>query len=267
MIDAMIFSKNRPMQLHALLASIKKHTNLSPESITVLHNYDEDFQEGLSAVKEKHRGVNFLQEINFTDQVKTFLKLGSKFCVFFVDDMIVKDDIDFNVPCSILETNPQIINFSLRLGTHLHHCYPVNSSQSVPDGTVRSGFFIWDWKNSQLDWNYPFSVDGHIFRRSELEGWSSHLSFSRPNNFEESMQQIKNFFVLPSLGCCYVTSKVFNMPLNRVQNDVKNRAENISVESLNTLWLEGKELDIDKVYKFLNIGAHQPLELPLRDIK
>ncbi len=264
MIDALIFSRNRPMQLHCLLESIKKYTNLA--DISVLYRYDEKYQKGLDRVKELHRNVKFIDELDFETQVKNYLKYGQKFCTFFVDDIVVKNNVDFSFPCQVLESNPAFLTFSLRLGTHLTHCYPINSRQNVPNGNTNSGLFLWSWRNATHDWNYPFSVDGHIFRRSEIDSWVSHLKFKNPNQFESVMQSIPRTFATQDACACFIQSAIVNIPINRVQNEFMNRAESISIDELYDLWMSGKAFDFEKIYGIINDGAHSPIALPTKDI-
>lgn len=265
MIDAMVFSRNRPMQLHTLLASMKSLTDIT--DVTVLHRYDEKYKQGLEKVKSLHLGVKFVEETDFESQVKTYLCLGQKFCVFFVDDMMFKMPLSVSSPCQILSSNPNILTFSMRLGTHLTYCYPNRSVQKVPDGSINSGYFVWGWKGAEHDWGYPFSVDGHIFRRSDLEGWTSHLRFSSPNQFESQMQMIRGSFVLPDLCFSMINSTVLNMPLNKVQTELNNRSEEVSVDVLYESWMSGMTIDHEKAVGFLNDGAHTPLSLPMRKLQ
>jgi hypothetical protein len=260
MIDAMVFSRNRPMQLHCLLESIEKYTNLS--KIKVLHRYDDRYVEGLKQVQLLHPSVEFLEEVGFESQVKSFLSKGEKHCTFFVDDIVVKDEIDFTHVCNVLENNPPFLTFSLRLGTHLTKCYPNNSQQQVPNGSINSGFFIWGWKGASHDWGYPLSVDGHVFRRAELESWCNHLKFKNPNQFESVMQSIPSTFALQDYCVSYVVSKIVNTPVNRVQEEFKNRSEEVSIDDLYDSWLAGERLQFEKVFKILNDGAHMPIEIP-----
>jgi hypothetical protein len=265
MIDALIFSRNRPLQLNCLLESLEEHSNL--KDISVLHRYDKKYEEGLIKVKNLHKDVKFIEEQNFESQVKTYLKLGQKFCVFFVDDIVVKDKINFDEPCQILQSNPNFLTFSLRLGTHLTYCYPTRSRQVVPNGSINSGFFLWPWKGADHDWGYPFSVDGHVFRRSDAESWFSHLNFRNPNQFESEMQTIPRKFALPDGCVSYINSKIVNIPVNRVQNEFLNRDENGSVDELYEVWMSNKSLDYTKLFGFLNNGAHTPINLPFKDSK
>jgi len=265
MIDAMIFSKNRPLQLNSLLESIKFFSNLA--DISVLYKYDDAYMPGLQKVKELHPDVGFLEEKDFESQVKSFLGRSKKFCVFFVDDILFKDQVDFDIPCQILQNNPSFLTFSLRLGTHLTYCYPTSSNQSVPNGAVNSGFFIWNWKQAEHDWGYPLSVDGHIFRRTDLESWTSHLRFKNPNQFESELQKIRKTFALPDGCVSYLNSKILNIPFNRVQNEFQNRSENVSIEELYDVWVSGKTFDFEKISRFLNNAAHVNIHVPFKDVK
>lgn len=265
MIDSLVFSRNRPLQLHCLLSSLKEYSNIPNEKIKVLHRYDEEYAESLSEVKDYHRNVKFIEETDFETQVKDYLKSGEQHCTFFVDDIVVKDQVDFSIPCRVLEANPDILCFSLRLGLHLTDCYPTNSKQTVPNGMINSQLFVWGWKGSSHDWGYPLSVDGHVFRRSELEGWSSHLRFKNPNQFESALQEIPQIFAIPQGMICHVNSKIFNNPLNRVQDEFKNRVEtSITTQDLNKIWLSGKEIDYNVFRGWPNPAAHTPVEFKLR---
>jgi hypothetical protein len=265
MIDALIFSRNRPLQLNCLLSSLKENSNVSENKITVLHHYDDEYSEGFQEVKNIHGGVNFIEEEDFEAQVKNYLKKEDQYCVFFVDDIIVKDQINFEIPCKVLEVNPDILCFSMRLGLHLVECYPAASSQIVPNGTISSQMFVWKWMGSSFDWGYPLSVDGHIFRRSELEGWISHLKFKNPNQFESAMQEIPRIFVLSQGMVCHINSKIFNNPANRVQDEFKNRSESsVSTKELNAIWLSGQEIDYSIYKSWSNPAAHTPVEFQLK---
>ena len=263
MLDILIFSKNRPLQLQGLIKSLLHYSNVDSKKINVLYKYDDQYLEGINNLKYIHQEINFIKETDFNKQVKEFLGNGEKFCSFFVDDIIVKDNFDFTIPCKILELNPHIMTFSLRLGTHLTFCYALNSSQLVPNGVINSGIFIWNWKNSQHDWNYPLSLDGHIFRKSDIESWSSHLSFKNPNQYESQLQSVRSNFVMPDICCSFLKSKIFNLPLNRVQNEFQNRCEDISIDDLYELWKSKKEIDYLKFENFMNKSVHEPLSLPL----
>ena len=263
MIDICIFSRNRPLQLHGLLCSIKDKVSYSGE-ITILYRYDDDYLSALMEIKEQFPECKFIEDDNFKDQVCKFLDHGSELCFFLVDDIIFRKAIDLRLCENILAHNPNILTFSLRLGLHLNYCYPMQQSQKIPNGQVQQELFIWDWTSADHDWGYPLSVDGHVFRKKQFLEWCRHLDFSNPNSYESELQSIKHTFLIPDLCITGVEAFLFNNPLNRVQDVYQNRSENVTTESLLEKWDAGLEIDISKLESIINTGAHYVTDLPLR---
>ena len=98
MVDFLIFSKNRPMQLHALLSSFKEFA-INFKSLSVLYKYDDEYLESLQLLKRQFSDVNFIEENNFKNQVKDFLSHGY-FCSLVGDDIIFKDSSEINMIAS-----------------------------------------------------------------------------------------------------------------------------------------------------------------------
>lgn len=259
-----IFSRNRPMQLQALLRSVHTFAH-SAGDVTVLYRYDDEYAAALEEVKAAHNNCNFIEDNDFKQQVISFLESSPGNCFFLVDDIVFRRPIDMDVCNDILKNNPDVLTISLRLGLHLNYCYPVNSYQQIPDGQVQQGFFLWPWRAGSHDWGYPFSVDGHIFRSKQLLDYIRHLEFTTPNSFEAEMQKIPHYFALPNLTICNVESSLFNNPLNRVQDAFQNRSGNVTTEELLTRWNDGLEIDIEKLSRLIPNGAHFITELPMRE--
>jgi hypothetical protein len=66
---------------------------------------------------------------------------------------------------------------------------------------------------------------------------------------------------------CYTTSKVFNIPHNRVQNEVQNVHGGGSEKDLLDAWHAGKKIDIYSFAGIKNESAHQLIPLVLKDRK
>lgn len=256
MIDFLVFSKNRPMQLHALLTSTKKLAT-GEYKINVLYKYDETYLPALHQIMTEFSDVFFIKETNFRTHVIDFLS-GDGFCSFLVDDNLFKDCVDMNIISQIMQNNPSLLCFSLRLGLHLNKCYPQNAAQRIPDGFTKAGVFIWDWQTAtaEHDWNYPLSVDGHIFRKKELSVFSLLLAFENPNQYEGSLHLLSKSFEIGHLCACFTSAKILNVPFNQVQNQCYNRHEGISVERMLELWNSGLRLNVDDVLFINNESAH-----------
>ena len=238
MIDIMIFSKNRALQLYALLESIEKYTGpQSTANIYVLYNYDDDHLESLGEVKNRFSQLKWVKETIFKDNVTNFMSGNAELVAFLTDDIIFKDDIDFTSINQLIQSNPGILAFSLRLGLHIQECYALNSAQPFPQGNVYPpNIFVWPWRNAQMDWEYAFSVDGHVFRKNQFRSWISKLEYHHPNSFEEAMQLCRNIPNLPDGMVCFALSKLVNLPVNRVQSSHQNRCGEMTAAELLDIW-------------------------------
>lgn len=268
MIDIIIFSKNRPLQLYALLETLYLHTDAQKSAnVTVIYRYEQEFSHSIDEIADRFFSVRFVEQRDFYQDVINCLKVTTnRFCSFLVDDIVFKENISLANTCHLMMTNPQILTFSMRMGTHLNFCYPTNSRQSIPDGTIQSGFFAWNWKSGQGDWSYPFSLDGHIFRKEDVERWLSKISFSNPNQFEDRLQIAKTERG-NEICICQTQSSIVNLPLNRVQDEYKNRCGDISSTELLAYWEEGKKIDSSKFLGISNTSAHYPQPLTMVDRK
>lgn len=257
--DVLIFSKDRACQLDLLLSSIQERT-LGLGTISVIYKAsEENFQLTYSTCKSFHKDVQFLEETDFRQQVLEWLLDSSRSStvMFLVDDDVFKANINFESVSNILHQNPQFVCYSPKLGLHLGYCYSLNLPQRVPDGQVVNGFFIWNWRESEHDWQYIFSVDGHVFRASEITSWIGELKFHNPNSFEAVMQDIQKYFVIPPYAICQTFSQMVNIPMNRVQDTYANRCGNVSHVELNEHYLSGKRLNVQSYAGMLNAACHE----------
>ena len=262
----MVFSRNRALQLHALLESIHLYLDSEDVNVSVLHRYDDDHQAGLNELRDLFPSIVFIKETDFKKHVTDFLSSGSDLCAFLTDDIVFKDDVDISQISGIMTNNENVLTFSLRLGLHIRDCYALSSEQPVPMGNVYPpNLFVWDWRNAKMDWGYPLSVDGHVFRRKQALAWFATLEYSHPNSFEEVMQVRRQLPDIPLLAVSFVTSRLVNLPINRVQDTHTNRCGDISSDTLLAVWNEGKKIDISKFHQLLNTGVHQELEITLKE--
>ena len=265
MIDIVIFTKNRPLQLYSLLESLDKNTDFRDSSrASVIYKYENQYLAEIPEIQEKFPFIRFVKQEDFKSDVLSCIDGRNKFCTFFVDDIVVKSKTSFSDICNILSLNSPILTLSLRMGLQLNFCYPTRSPQQIPNGIVQNGLFAWDWRSGEGDWGYPFSVDGHVFRKSEIMRCITEAQFSNPNQFEDRMQSLK-MMNLPTNCACFVSSKIVNLPLNRVQNEYKNRSEEETPESLLEIWKSGKKIKISSISEINNISAHFPAKISLED--
>ncbi|GEO07621.1 hypothetical protein [Segetibacter aerophilus] len=256
-IEGLVFSKDRPMQLHALLMSYFKRAS-NPAAITILFKAsNQDFSNAYKQLMNEmgSYAVNFIEESNFYSQVNEWVKTNKAGRIFFLtDDAIILEEFDMN---DVLQFNPLSTIFSLTKGTDLTFCFNHNRPQSLPDfkkipntNHLDQYFLDWVWEDmpNSPDWAYPLSLDGTFFLKKEMEVLIRNIKFRNPNTFEANLQVFVRAF-LPRKGACYPKAKYVNIPCNLVQTEVKNRTTTAyTVEELNRIWNTGKRIDIMKFH-------------------
>ena len=264
-ISAVVFSKDRAMQLHALLVSFFE-TKVGECEIVVIYTttsgahkcaYDE-----VAAIFSGR--VKFVEQGNYSGfrdclgQTVSQLPKGKIF--FLVDDIIFTEIVDYQLLASLDVSNTI---FSLRMGEHLDYSYVVDASQPLPKTlAVKDEFLTWEWREGKLDWGYPLSVDGHVFSTSEVMLWIQHLEFESPSSFENSLQKLK-YIYRHKRGMSFRKSRIVNIPANRVQDEVNNLHGGIHQDDLLQQWNAGMAIDQGKFRGWVNRSVHQEADFHL----
>lgn len=244
-ISSIIFSKNRPLQLDLCLKSL---SNLDMDYVpTVIYDCDEEYREAYETLKQEHDGVEFWKQGKslFRDVLNRIVTSDCDWTFFLTDDCIVyrKTAILSDVVLTEIFKDPLVSSFSLRLGLNTNkraYLLGDNKIKMIDDPLRR---FEWQvvYRNNRgmvcYDrtqhlyggyWNYPFSVDGHIYRTKDLFDWVDEVCYiepikkwkQTPNEFERSLQRFVQ--ELPPFVIMNESSSVVNSPNNRVQDTITN---------------------------------------------
>jgi hypothetical protein len=261
-MNTLIFSKDRPCQLELLLRSITEmFVDYESNGFYILYKYTDDIsKEGYNKLKEQYN-FNFINEISFKkDTVEIINNFEDDLTMFLVDDDVFKEKLNLSSePVTKFLENNNICCLSLRLSPNLRRCYTIDSAMLSPHFESK---WIWNWNNSQYDFAYPMSLDGHIFRTKEIVPLIQNLNFINPNQLESKLHMNK---INKPLMSCFETSRIVNIPDNRVQNEFKNRHANGSLKNLNSKFLEGFRISTDNIYGIDNISCHQEIKYKLEN--
>jgi hypothetical protein len=178
---------------------------------------------------------------------------------------LVDDDLFVNpVKCDELGgCDPYREILSLRLGPHVTRSYVVQKDQPLPPRLDEDGdIFRWRWTDGELDWGYPFSVDGHVFATEEIIAMADIVDFSSPTSFEENMRAFEDVFMQRD-GVCFRRSRIVNIPCNRVQQESDNLAGDIHQDYLLEQWLAGMQMDFRALAGFESESVHQEIPFSL----
>ncbi len=261
-INIVVFSKDRAMQLDLFLRSFDTFVkNRDGYLINVLYTYSNDnFGAGYEKlIAERPNGIRWVKETQFKSDLLSLVESTHPYTVFFVDDDVIKDHFDFyDAQGQLFDNSEDILCRSLRLSRDIQYCYTKQTPTKQP---VFRDNNIFKWKGMEGDFGYPMSVDGHIFRTSDILPLLWDLDYSNPNYLEGHLAQRP--INRPKM-VCYTKSIVMNNPINLVQSTSPNVHGNIPAAELNNMFLKGKTIALDNFIGINNVSCHQEMPLIFR---
>ena len=234
MISALVFSKNRALQLDLLLNSIKKNFKQCSE-VSVLYTTTDKHKKSYEILQKEHGDIKFVKQGSFYSDICDITKnFKNKSVVMFTDDDIVYRDTNIHPDFLQQIQNYNFACFSLRLGPNItkRQVGTVFVDEKSPLFGVYYDSLMWN-RTEFLPFHYfgyPLSVDGHIFAKNKLVDFFAYIEHSdkkynyleTPNKLETLLQRF--FFEVGPIMICNRHSSVVNSPNNRVQEEYQNRA-------------------------------------------
>ncbi len=260
---AIIFSKDRPLQLQALLQSMHFHVSGLDGQVVLYHSSAARYETAYQNLRLKFPTVTFVHETSFRGDLLSLLKRVSTQWIFFlVDDIIFTDAIDLRtLPTRV----PAEAIVSLRLHPRVTYSYMMRTPQEPPDFvSITNDMLQFNWRLTGIDWAYPLSVDGHIFDTKEIRFLIGMCNFKAPNSLEASLQIFRKCVATTKIGICFQTPKLINFPVNRVQTEFENAAGDADVEKLLQFYSTGAEVNFLAYKKSIYDSLHVETELQLK---
>ena len=276
-INAIVFSKDRAAQLKLFLDSVNKYApDVFDLNVIVSHtNVEYDKGYGRVVNNPAYRNVNFVRvEDEFRDQVIGLLKTDHDYSCFFLDDDILYREVKFADITSQIELDDDVVCFSLRLGENTTQCYTLGAENVMIDIDKYDNFMKWDWTLHYLDFGYPFSMNGHVFRRKDIYKLTRKTKFVNVEELEMGLFEYTETFPR-NMMVSYNTSALVNAPAGRVQQSIedemtlalKESEARVRRKKMNTLFLEDKFINLESI-DFSNIeGCHQKIDLGENDFE
>ena len=264
-IACVVFSKDRPLQLDAALASLDLSvSDLGRARVTVLYAASTpSFAAQYRIVGLDHPKVELRRESDFkTDLIG--LVAGSPFVLFVVDDTLFVGDASLTAGMSILANDSSCVGFSYRLGRNTTYCYTMDRPQNLPAfGSAGQGLVRFNWPDMEHDFGYPIEVSSSMYRTADLLPLLESLSYRNPNTLESVLAGRAVDFRgrLPRLAC-YAQSVALSIPANLVQTAWTNRVDGnpeLSVDSLAREFSKGRRLDVAHYRGHVARAAHEEL--------
>lgn len=272
MIDPVIFSKDRPAQLDLLLKSLHGNgDSLFHEPIVIYRATTQGFADGYEKCFGYHPDAvaRHEEKNDFYHLTMTAVGESLPLMCFMVDDQIMWRLPGFGGEQvkRVLDKYTKAPCVSLRLGYNTEWQYQTSHRIGHPKGKDDAPFVVWNRNLCQpyTNYNYPLSVDAHIFRRNEILGWMEQIAFGQPNQLEARLQAFNNR--VGPLMISPPTSLFVNAAVNRVQDIFKNKVggkAEYKPDVLNTRFLEGGRLSLANTLQNGDLkitSCHQEIDL------
>ncbi len=266
-IFGLIFSKDRAMQLHAVLESLNLHCRDSDAmTLHVLYRISSTaHRRQYARLKDDFANVVFIEEADFRSQVLDIV--GScRHILFLVDDNIFTHDFTLAEVTSALADNPDSLGFSLRLGTNINYSYMKDAHVAQPlFESVSAEVVKFDWTEAAYDFGYPLELSSSVYRTADILPLIGQVSFSNPNTFEGMMAVNAAIFGrLQNRLLSFRQSVTFCNPLNLVQDVCDNRVsvdQQYSARHLSEMFGRDIRIDVARLAGLVPNACHQEIEL------
>ncbi|MEK0337142.1 MAG: hypothetical protein QQN41_06895 [Nitrosopumilus sp.] len=273
-LASIIFSKNRALQLRAVLDSFFLNCRDSKDvDIVVLYKVtSKSHSQQYQVLKEIFKKIVFIEENRLLEQLIGATK-KYEYVLLQVDDTIFTNSFLLSEVRSALQENSDALGFSLRLGSNTTYCYNHKSNQRVPEFLQITDTIVkYQWSGAQLDFGYPLEVSSSVYRtRDVMPIWLKNVNVNVPhvvNYIEDVMNRIRGKFAnaFPYL-LCYKQSVAFSNPMNGVSTLPKNwnipvwGDERFSVDTLMKAFDLGYKMNVSKLVGFTTNSCHQEVEL------
>jgi glycosyltransferase involved in cell wall biosynthesis len=268
-----VFSKDRPLQLDAALASMAARWR-DPEigQVAVLYAAStQQFESLYAEVAASHPAVHLRRERSFKRDLLDLVS-PTRYVGFVVDDTVFVRDFSLATVLSELDVDGLALGFSLRLGRNTTYCYPLDAPQLVPAfAQRRGGVLAYEWPDASYDFGYPLELSSSVYRTADLQAMLRSLLYSNPNTLEAQLAARATTYsqFRPRL-LCFERSVAFSIPANIVQSVAPNRASTRASQSatdLAALFESGSRIDVRRYLDFSNNGCHQDLPLEIQNSK
>jgi hypothetical protein len=251
-VDIIIFSKDRAMQLEALLYSMEKHVK-NIGSVCVLYKVsNQEFVDGYIKsfyyINSINLKCNFIPETenDFKKRLNQILGLvKTKKVLLLCDDVIFTDEVDLDVYNPWLSWN----SINLCLGTNITWCNAKSSVQQVSDYNIYKDLIRWKWTKAEGDFAYPNSIGASILKTWWIRLLAKILPYDCPNWLEGKMNNKYVKKIISPRTISYYNSKAYCLLLNQVQTVYKFQEglPEHSPEKLNELFSQGKVIDTSEL--------------------
>ena len=118
----------------------------------------------------------------------------------------------------------------------------MQANNVIIPSSEEDGIIKWDWTKHYMDFGFPLSLQGHIFRTSDIKGLIKNVRFLDPDSLEDGLQIYDSY---PKEKMAAFENNVSLTCLTK-----------ITTKELNDLYLQSQNINIES-FDFSNINSCQ----------
>lgn len=253
-ISIIVFSKGRPMQMHAYLESLLKFSDAGQEMVTVLYCETENIR--YDKLMQRFPQVKWIKESKFETDLKQMISDASEYIMFGCDDVVFTGKFSLEKASAYLRDHGQVFGYSMRLGDNIK---PVPENLSSDDAVLE-----WKWDCDCQHYNYPWELDCTLYRKEDVIRMTmeEESAIKNPNYFEAMItpENREQRITRPNMASNKQSGCAIVITVNRVQETHQNGFDDsmlTDIYSLDKLYNdEDNTLDIDKIAAMDNHMIH-----------
>lgn len=271
MLQIIVFSFNRALQLDTLLATMLEHWKSPKFTLDVIYNTSSpDYQKAYNLLISKmkpYSNIKFHKEevcspsvsikelanahnlkfwfnnsirskkikTNFRQLCISILeKTSAEHVMFMTDDAMFIDDVAIGSNTLKWISQDTLHNqYSLRVGIGMDD----KDAHYIDNGDYLEWNF--DKEKGSTNWGYHFSVDAHIYSKDVVLRLFNNLLFANPNTLEGPCREYARRRGWLNNGRGPRHTKLLSFPINMVQTVSSNETLGVSIEKMNQYYLDG----------------------------
>lgn len=285
MISNIVFTKNRPLQLEAYLASLYRHLLEELIQTYILYKADRFSEQYAELLHRFSRCIVIREQDFYRDFMNLIEQIDTKYILFGTDDVVYYDTVSFAIIDEAFDRfSNNIFGFSLRLSPEILQ----------PENDIVNEFTVGGQKIYRVNWKqshspnakYPFELNSTIYKTAFVKKVISHISRGYPlikklftkdslhmgflphiismKNFLASMETFHCPNTLEGYGYRWCKTHKSKMPdylyfrklcasaiqVNIVNTSVNNPTDGSSehtIEALNEKYKQGFKFDIEAI--------------------
>jgi hypothetical protein len=264
-----ILSKDRPLQLDALLRSIEAMVGATIPCAVLYKTSSDRYRRAYADVFERHGNMHLdaVLEQDFKSDVFNIIrtKLYER-VAFLVDDQVFIAPVNLK---KVLTIDPNFATYSFRLGKRITRSQPLGGivTGSPPflqlDG-LPNDWLAWHWVNGPGDWRGANCVDGNVLSRAMVLAALEHPLAARISGPQTLEMSLNGSGIATRIGICGVEPQVVNLAVNRVSEEGYLYPHGTAdAATLLGAWESGYQLCLSAVQKFAADSCHVVCDLPL----